>query len=136
MVVRLTGVIEDGSPPSLSIGDPRTALRVPRGTTLVILMAVVTRSGAPVPAASVDAATLTIRRAPQGEVLVRKTGVAAPAEGANVFQFTLTSSDTSTAVDPTGNGGRVLMDAKVARSGAVDFPIPLSSMFIEPSVGA
>jgi hypothetical protein len=135
MVVRLTGVIEDGNPPALTVSDPHVNLRIPRGTSLTVLLAIVSRAGVPIPASSIDTATLTIKRSPQVP-LIQKTGAAEPAEGVNVFRFDLSASDMSSVIDPVGLGGRFLVDAKIARGAVVDFPLPMSALFIEPTVGS
>ena len=128
-LVRLTGVIEDGTPPQLRSSaaplDPRVTLQITQQTTLTVEVLILTAAGNPVDLADA-VVTLTVRKSPQDTYALRKTGVRLPAKG--VAQFTFTPGDTLPNRVPFG--WYVWILTLKNEDGSIETPIPLSPMLV------
>lgn len=134
MVIRLTGIIEDGSPAAEWVPhDPRAAIEIPAGISTTIILRLVTRGGVPVRLAGGESLVLTAR-----ESTIRPSvgyfalsAIASTDEGAGVYVFTVPYSATQYL-----GGKRGVYDVRLLRSGFADEVIPTSALYISGAAAA
>lgn len=131
MRLSLVGILEDGSNPSPSLpASARTSVRIPRGSDVSIDLAVVNRSAIPVPIATGDSLTLTIRKTIGSGPALVATGTPAAARGPG--HWALAIADTAwQAIDGVGLGGFYVFDAWLTQAGPTRSEVvPLSYLVL------
>lgn len=135
MVIKLTGILEDGNNPSRNLPkSARRTITVPRGTDLTVKLNIVYRGGPPVQVNPSDAAVFSIRRSLREAPIVARAINPSPQDGVGCFNFSIIPSDYAL-LDPTFLGRRLLFDVFLARESpdTRETVIPISTMIIEPS---
>lgn len=135
MKVRLLCIYENGLPadPGLPL-DPRVAIRMQRGASLVITFQIYDRSGQPHKLlAGTPKITFTVRRRTiDKQYVMRKAGVITDANN-GVGTITIVPLDTQ---DPAFEPGIYAFDVWLAQSGGNDAVLPISPYILEPSVAS
>jgi len=125
----LTCVLDNGSDRSLSVpANPRQALRMTQGSTMLLILKVVHNDGTPVAltAAPVFAIKKTGRQ-DQADVLL--TSTLAPIRGVNYAVVTIDATATKY-MEP----GRFVYDVWLTQDGSRDPIIPYSQFVLEPGL--
>lgn len=131
MVIKLTGVIEDGTEPAPWLKtDVREAVELRAGRSTTLLVRLVTRSGVPVVLGGGDSLILTARASTirPSRLFFTVAGVAAEDVGRGYYRFTIAN----TATQYLG-GERGVYDVVLRRSGFDDTAIPTSALYIAAS---
>lgn len=128
MVIKLTGVIEDGAPPAPWLKtDVRTAIELRAGRSTTLLVRLVTRGGVPVVLGGGESLILTARASTirPSRSFFTIAGVAAEDVGREYYRFTIANTDTQYL-----GGSRGVYDIVLRRSGFDDTVIPTSALYI------
>ena len=128
MVIKLIGVIEDGTEPAPWLKtDAREAVELHAGRSTTLVLRVVTRCGLPVELAGGESLILTARSSTvrPSRLFFTIAGVAAPDLGREYYRFTIAN----TATQYLG-GERGVYDVVLRRSGFDDTVIPTSALYI------
>lgn len=128
--VYLTGVLEDGSPPSPSVPrNPREQLAVTQASSTTIIVKSTNAAGVPLPATGTLA--LTIKQRPNDEPpLAQLVGTWTPSLGAGVAVFSFTPTTMQNA-----QWGRYLYDVRLTTTGGVvNRLIEASPFLLRPAI--